>query len=73
MITSYSRGHPIEYNGLEWIYSDTKTALDVDRPCANCGKSPTDEGYDACLGYIPKATSACCGHGMEEGYKVLRR
>ena len=29
---------------------------------------PTKEGYDACLGYIEGAMSACCGHGVEKGY-----
>lgn len=29
---------------------------------------PTKEGYDACLGYIKGAKSACCGHGIEEPY-----
>lgn len=34
-----------------------------ERPCPQCGKPPTPEGYDACLGYLPGVTSACCGHG----------
>ena len=29
---------------------------------------PTKEGYDACLGHIDGAKSACCGHGVEEPY-----
>jgi hypothetical protein len=33
---------------------------------------PTKEGYDACLGYIEGAKSACCGHGVEEGYIVYK-
>jgi hypothetical protein len=31
-----------------------------------CGKMPTPEGYDACLGYIDGVISACCGHGVEK-------
>ena len=40
----------------------------IERPCKRCGCSPTKEGYDACLGYIEGATSACCGHGVEKGF-----
>ena len=69
-ITSYSRGHLIEWDGLRWIYTDTKDTLSDDRPCANCGKMPTREGYDTCLGHIEGATSACCGHGVEKSYIV---
>ena len=70
-ITSYSRGHLIEWDGLRWVYVDNKGSCMEDRPCANCGKMPTTEGYDACLGYVEGATSACCGHGKEDGYAVM--
>ncbi len=46
-----------------WVWSDTLGVVTDDRPCARCGKRPTLEGYDACLGYIPQVVSACCGHG----------
>ncbi len=36
-------------------------------PCKRCGKLPTPEGYDACLGYLPGVASACCGHGVKPG------
>ena len=42
--------------------SDSKT------PCAKCGKLPTKEGYDACLGTLPGVIDACCGHGVKEAY-----
>ena len=67
MITSYSRGHKIYYDG-EWKYSDNGLPMNNLRPCKRCGKYPTKEGYDHCLGYIEGATSACCGHGVIEGY-----
>lgn len=60
---SYQRGHPIEYNG-QWVYSDDKTPIVKERPCVRCRQMATREGYDACLGYIPGAKSACCGHGV---------
>lgn len=42
--------------------------LNDSRPCKRCGRMPTKEGYDACLGYIKGAKSACCGHGIEKPY-----
>ena len=65
MITSYGRGHKLVYNN-GWLYLDTMEKFDDSRPCKKCGKMPTKEGYDACLGYIPGAKFACCGHGVEE-------
>lgn len=40
--------------------------MEAGRPCPKCDRPPTPEGYDACLGLIPGATSACCGHGVHE-------
>lgn len=68
MIVSDSRGHEIYWNGTEWLYKDDNTSISVERPCKRCGKMPTSEGYDACLGYIEGATAACCGHGTHEKY-----
>jgi len=67
---AHSRGHKIEYDLLKhmWIYSDNKEVFNDTRPCIKCGKMPTKEGYDACLGYIKNTKSACCGHGVEKGY-----
>ncbi len=33
-----------------------------DRDCDLCGRTMAD-GPDACLGYIPGVSHACCGHG----------
>lgn len=68
---NYIRGH--EYlsrwsDGIPDIYVDTKEEVDDSRPCIRCGKMPTKEGYDACLGHIEGAEFACCGHGLKEGY-----
>jgi hypothetical protein len=65
MVTTHLRGHPIFWDNSAWRYADTKDPIDDHRPCARCGRVPTPEGYDACLGYIPNAASACCGHGVE--------
>lgn len=35
--------------------------------CAHCGKPPTPEGHDGCLGTLPEQVvmNACCGHGND--------
>lgn len=66
MITGTSRGHKIIYENNQWVYLDTREPVDNKRPCLKCGKIPTVEGYDACLGFIPGIKSACCGHGVSE-------
>lgn len=71
MITSYSRGHKIYFDGTEWRFADNNEIDDGLRTCKRCGRKPTIEGYDACLGRVKGATSACCGHGVEKGYTVL--
>ena len=65
---SFSRGHATIYIGGAWVYCDNGEPVDTNRPCAKCGKLPTPEGYDACVGFVPGAKSACCGHGVEKGY-----
>jgi len=71
MVTGHVRGNPIEYLNDEWVYSNDKTPISKEeRPCTRCGRMPTLEGYDACLGYVNGATSACCGHGIEPPYIV---
>ena len=68
MITAFSRGYPIYFDGLHWRFCDTDEIDDNKRPCARCGRPPTPEGHDACLGYIEGAISACCGHGVGKGF-----
>lgn len=75
MITSYNRGHKIKYDPVKkkWFYLDNGKEANHDRPCPRCGKMPTKEGYDACLGYIKGAKSACCGHGVKHSYVMLKK
>jgi hypothetical protein len=40
-------------------------------PCPKCGKLPTKEGHDACLGTLPGVIDACCGHGVREAYIIF--
>lgn len=65
----YLRGHLCEWDGERWRYLDTgEPAEGNPRPCPHCGSLPTPEGHDACLGAIPGAAGACCGHGVHLGY-----
>jgi TPP-dependent pyruvate/acetoin dehydrogenase alpha subunit len=68
MITSYTRGHEIYFaNG--WRYRDNnKLITSEERPCIRCGKMPTPEGHDACIGHIDGVLGACCGHGVGMAY-----
>ena len=70
MVKSYSRGWEIYYDGEHWRYVDNNAIENDYRPCKRCGRTPTQEGYDACLGHIDGVKSACCGHGVEEPYIV---
>lgn len=56
-----------------WVYEDTYEPVDSSPPrqCIKCGKLPTPEGYDACLGHLDGVIHACCGHGRHNGYKIL--
>ncbi|WP_018934611.1 hypothetical protein [Gracilibacillus lacisalsi] len=67
--SSHLRGHPIEWNGKEWVYCDTKESTvktHTERPCGHCGMHATPEGHDACLGTLPGVMNACCGHGQRK-------
>jgi hypothetical protein len=62
------RGHAIETDEAgDWRYSDNGQLVsdDPSRDCHRCGKPPTAEGHDACLGTITGAMNACCGHGHD--------
>ena len=69
---SYCRGWPIHYDGENWRYDDNNEICTDSRHCVKCGKYPTPEGYDACLGYIDGAKAACCGHGVIPQYVMMK-
>jgi len=71
--TSYYHGHLIEWRDGKWVYEDAGDDATEPRPCPRCGELPTPEGHDACLGEIPGALYACCGHGVEAGYIIVER
>ena len=70
MITSNCRGHKIYFKDEQWFYLKDNASTIKEKPCIRCGEMPTKEGYDACLGYIPGAISACCGHGATESIMI---
>lgn len=59
-ITSTCFGRPISWNESKKRWEPQGTTGDG---CPKCGRKPTPEGYDPCLGHIPGAVAACCGHG----------
>jgi hypothetical protein len=62
-----SQGHPIHASPEGYRYDDTNELMVGNpRPCVQCQEMPTP--FDACLGYIPGVVSACCGHGVKDGY-----
>lgn len=63
---SHSRGHETIHTEHGWIYSDDGESINIERPCLNCNRMPDKNGFDACLGCVPGAVSACCGHGVEK-------
>jgi len=69
-VTSHTRGHLIYWDEdrKAWFYADDQTPISQERPCMQCRKMPTPEGHDPCLGHIPGAIGACCGHGVEDGF-----
>lgn len=73
-VKSCSQGHEIEYNfdNDKWIYSDTKESIAIVRECVKCRCKPTEEGYDSCIGFLPNVSSACCGHGIDKPFAVLK-
>lgn len=72
VVSTFCRGHLVYYdwNKKDWFYADTHELFDDSRPCTKCGKYPTQEGYDACIGYLKDVKFACCGHGKENAYII---
>lgn len=67
---SFIRGHQIYYDSNDevWKYVDNNKLINEFRECTRCGKKPTPEGHDACLGKLKGVESACCGHGITDRY-----
>ena len=66
-------GNVIYLDDGQWFYEEDGSLVYLDgkllfKPCPKCGKLPTKEGHDACLGTLPGVKFACCGHGATQGY-----
>jgi len=56
---------------IHWDKNKNTWEPDGCEPCPKCGRMPTPEGYDACIGFVPGAASVCCGHGIVPPYIVF--
>jgi hypothetical protein len=66
-----SMGHDIyTFDFKKWFYDDGVLTQKVrnTKKCKKCDCIRIDGKYDNCLGKIEGATSACCGHGIDDGY-----
>jgi len=71
-LLGYKRGHRVRWDaGTEaWMLADGsgEPYVDGERTCPSCDKAAEPGGPDPCLGMIPAAIGACCGHGIHPGY-----
>ena len=66
-----SLGHTIyTYDFKKWFYEDGEITKKVSKTkkCIKCNCAKIDGKYDNCLGKIDGCISACCGHGLDDGY-----
>ena len=75
MTHTYFKGYKAvyDYDRQDWFYEDTgESATKNPRPCKRCGHHSIKDGeleYDHCLGNLgDNVTSACCGHGVKQGF-----
>ncbi len=66
---SFQRGWPTIFR-QQWVYEDTGEPIEVEKPCVRCGRMPTPEGHDACLGNLVGVKFAYCRHGVEQSYII---
>jgi hypothetical protein len=43
-------------------------AVESDLECPKCNMKKTTDGHDPCIPNLPGVRSACCGHGVKDGY-----
>ena len=64
------RGYPIIFKD-GWKFEDNgKNIREETRNCLRCGRNPTMDDHDSCLGKLKNVKSACCGHGIKEKYVI---
>jgi hypothetical protein len=68
--SAFIRGHAVTWDGSSWRHADDQSLAPGwggnERPCPTCHLVSYD--VDACLGRLPDCESACCGHGVQEGW-----
>lgn len=68
MLRGYVRGNPVTWDGKRWRLADGRDAAACPLTCSECRAVHQPGEPDACLGLIPGAAGACCGHGVHVGY-----
>lgn len=75
-VSIFDRGRPAVLSPHDdlWRWLDTGAVAacsgGAERPCPKCGQTAEPGGADPCLGVLPGATSACCGHGVTEPWET---
>ncbi len=70
----YVRGRPSEWSDARGchVFVDSKQPVPLaggaERPCPFCGLTAETKGPDPCMGELPNVESACCGHGVHQGW-----
>ncbi|KKN03224.1 hypothetical protein LCGC14_1109780 [marine sediment metagenome] len=68
MRTGHLRGHQIYCDDHDvWRYVDNnEPTVGAERPCGVCLVATGPSGHDPCIGEVPGAINACCGHGNDD-------
>ena len=73
--TSFVRGHLISYDeNRGWVFKKCSMVGNVLEVCPRCCQSHSPNDCDYCLKSLQQTdfiVSACCGHGVEQGYIQL--
>ena len=78
-IFGFQRGHLICCEGIDnqqWVYADNGESAKASRPCVRCGREHAKDQNedwrhdDTCIANLPGVVAACCGHGVEGGYRM---
>ncbi len=73
---SFIRGHKVHYNEKQekWVFNDKQLNDAFVEVCPRCCQSHLPNDGDYCLRPLQKydyIVSACCGHGVKQGYIQL--
>lgn len=68
MAKGFVRGNEVTLDGKVWRTASGEDAHAATLECPTCHVSAGPDDPDPCLGRIPGAAGACCGHGKHVGY-----